>query len=430
MSFKNLIKTVVSGVLGNKLRSLLTMLGVVIGVASVITVLALGNGARASVSDAFRSLGADEILISVKQTIEDEGLVPVGENLTYEDGIWLQDTLESVALVQMSVGGYGKIRNGRVSLDRTISGVTAEGLIKEARAAGIQPVNWEAESLPEMEDFMEMGRFFLPAEVRSNAEVCVLGYDTWMDLFLGDDPLGKSIQVKRQHCNVIGVLKEMESIDPEDSYSSAPNESFFLPIGTAIGILFDKPVSVRMSAYVADEKKVLETAEEISESLRERHSVEKDENGEWEDDFNLTTRKELLGAAQESARTLSLLLGALAAVSLVVGGIGIMNVMLVSVTERTREIGVRLAVGAQQRDIILQFLCEAVLLCVAGGIVGIIAGIFTIPLASLLNQAQALLAPGSIPLSFGIATLTGLLFGLYPAVRAAGLDPIEALRFE
>jgi putative ABC transport system permease protein len=175
---------------------------------------------------------------------------------------------------------------------------------------------------------------------------------------------------------------------------------------------------------------MVEAKAQMAHYLRQRHQVEKDEKDEYQDDFNLTTRSDILGAQQEAARTFSLLLAAMAVVSLVVGGIGIMNVMLVSVTERTREIGIRLAVGAHQRDIVAQFLLEAILISAGGGILGVATGIVTIPLAATLNQGIALLAPSSIPLAFVIALLTGLVFGLYPALRAARLDPIEALRYE
>jgi putative ABC transport system permease protein len=168
----------------------------------------------------------------------------------------------------------------------------------------------------------------------------------------------------------------------------------------------------------------------VAAYLRERHGVEKDEAGNYKDDFNMTTRRDILGAQQEAARTFSLLLAAMATVSLIVGGIGIMNVMLVSVTERTREIGARMAVGARQQDIVAQFLLEAILISLSGGILGLAVGILAIPLAASLNQGIALLAPDSIPLAFGVALLVGVVFGLYPAIRASRLHPIEALRYE
>jgi putative ABC transport system permease protein len=179
-----------------------------------------------------------------------------------------------------------------------------------------------------------------------------------------------------------------------------------------------------------DASRIDEVQEQITTYLRERHQIEKDADGNFQDDFDMLTRNDILGQQQEAARTFSLLLAAMAVVSLVVGGIGIMNVMLVSVTERTREIGVRLAVGAKQKDIVRQFLFESMLISTGGGLAGIVLGILAIPLAAALNQGVALLYPGSIPLAFGVAVLIGIVFGLYPALRAARLDPIEALRYE
>ena len=203
-----------------------------------------------------------------------------------------------------------------------------------------------------------------------------------------------------------------------------------MPISSAILNLFDEEPSVDIIARVSDENEMAAARQQIIDYLRERHGIGRNELGDYEDDFELTTRQEILGAQQAAARTFAFLLAAMATVSLVVGGIGIMNVMLVSVTERTREIGVRLAVGAQQGDIVRQFLLEAVLISAAGGLLGTATGILSVPLAASLNRGVALLDPRSIPLAFGVAVLTGLIFGLYPAVRAARLDPIEALRYE
>jgi putative ABC transport system permease protein len=219
-------------------------------------------------------------------------------------------------------------------------------------------------------------------------------------------------------------------IDPSQRINSKPNDTFYLPISTAITNLFDEEPEVEISARVADEARIDEAKQQVEQFLRQRHALMPDADGKYEDDFTLTTRQDILGAQQEAARTFSLLLAAMAAISLVVGGIGIMNVMLVSVTERTREIGVRMAVGARGRDIVAQFLIEALLLSAGGGVIGVVVGFFSVPLAAQFNSGVALLAPWSIPLAFGVALITGLLFGLYPASRAARLDPIEALRYE
>ena len=201
-----------------------------------------------------------------------------------------------------------------------------------------------------------------------------------------------------------------------------------MPIGTAIHTLYDEEPSVSITAHVLDESRTGEAKIQIATYLRGRHEIVRDDDGDWQDDFRLTTKQDILGAQQEAALTFSLLLIALAVVSLVVGGIGIMNVMLVSVSERTREIGIRLAIGARQKDVVAQFLVEAALLSAASGLVGIAVGALAIPLAAGLNQGRALLDPASIPLAFGVALLTGLCFGLYPAVRASRLDPVQALQ--
>ena len=430
MTFFNTLRTALRGVTANKLRAALTTLGVIIGVASVIAMLALGNGARAAVESRFRFLGSDHIQINAKLAMDDGELVPAGKILSYEDGLRLPAAVETVDRVEMSVSGAGKVRYGRTVLDMGISGTTADALLSLVSGAQVQPVGWPEGEPLNIEPFIGRGRFFTPAEVLAEADVCVLGYETASDLFQGDDPTGQAVWVNRQRCLVIGVLAELETVDPEKRYRSKPNEVFYMPISTAIHMLYEDEPSVFITAHVTDESRMDEAKAQVTAYLRERHGIEKDAAGEYEDDFSMTTRKDILGAQQESARTFSLLLAAMAVVSLVVGGIGIMNVMLVSVTERTREIGVRLAVGARQWDIVSQFLLESVLVSAGGGLLGIAVGVLVIPLAAKLNQSMVLLDPDSVPLAFGVALLTGVLFGLYPAVRASRLDPIAALRYE
>jgi ABC-type antimicrobial peptide transport system permease subunit len=430
MTLLNLFKTAARSVMTNKLRAGLTMLGIMIGVASVIVMLALGNGARAAVDANFRSLGSDEVQVSEKKVMKNGTLVSAGKTLTYEDGLNLAHDLTDLDRVDMFVSGSGRARYGRNVLDLNYTGTTADAIRSYVASGTVQPVNWPPERALTAADFLFEGRYFTPAEVLEDAPVCVLGWRTADTLFEGDDPLGNTAWINRLPCTVIGVLAELENTDPAQRYTSSVNDTFLLPIGAVVKNLFQTEPSVSIMAYVKDESQIDAVKAQITDFLRQRHAVEKDANGVYQDDFVLTTRNDILGAQQDAARTFSILLAAMAVVSLLVGGIGIMNVMLVSVTERTREIGIRLAVGAHKGDIVRQFLLEAVLISAFGGLFGIALGIFAIPLAASLNQGVALLAPNSIPLALGVALLTGILFGLYPAARASGLDPMEALRYE
>lgn len=430
MSLLDLFRTAIRGAFANKLRALLTMLGVVIGVASVIAMLALGNGARAAVDATFKFLGANQIQLGQRFGMEKGEFGAVGEKLSYEDGLNMSAAAPLIEKVEMSVSKSVKSRYGRSTIDITATGNTSEALDGLVSGGAVQPVGWEKNKGLTPEDFISEGRFFSADEVMAGLPVCVLGYQTALDLFSGDSAVGQTIWLDRKRCAVIGVMAELESTSLEERYRADPNEALMMPISTMIDTLYDEPPSVYMVAHVTDAEKIDEAKDQITAYLRERHKIEQDVEGNYADDFDMTTRKDILGQQQEAAQTFSLLLAAMATVSLVVGGIGIMNVMLVSVTERTREIGVRLAVGAQPGDIVSQFLLEAVVISASGGLAGIVLGILSIPVAAALNKGVALLLPESLPLALGVALLTGIVFGLYPALRAAQLDPLEALRYE
>ncbi len=430
MTLWNTLKTSLLGLTANKMRSGLTTLGIIIGVASVILMLALGNGAKAAVEASYQNLGADAISINRKQALQNNQYQYLGQILSYEDGLHMATAANLVKRVEMSVSGSGKIRYGRNVFDLSISGVTAEILDVVMFNDSVQPTGWpEGKSLTR-DAFLATGRFFTPSEVLAGADVCVLGSKTARDLFAGDNPVGETVWVNRQRCLMTGVITELEAKDPDQKYNIQPNVAFYMPISTAMNMLFREQPSVYMIARVKDPSRMEEAKEQIAGYLRGRHAVQKDQAGNFQDDFVFTTLQDVLGAQRESAQAFSLLLVAMAVVSLVVGGIGIMNVMLVSVTERTREIGVRLALGARELDVIGQFLMEAVILSAGGGLLGIAVGILSIPLASNLNRGMALLDPGSIPLAFGISLAVGVMFGLYPAARAARLKPVEALGYE
>ncbi len=430
MALTDLFRAALRSLAANPLRAALTMLGVVIGVASVIAMLALGNGARAAVDATFQFLGANQIQIGQKFAMQDGSYKPTGEKLTYTEGLEMPEAAPLLDRVDMSAGKQVRARHGRNTVEINAQGTTSQAIEALASAGDLQPVGWKAGAALSPEAFISAGRFLSADEVLAGAPVCVLGYQTNLDLFSGDDPIGQVIWLGRIRCTVIGVLTELENTSLENRYETNANEVLMLPISALIQNFYEEEPSVYMVAHVNDVNRIDEAKEQITTYLRQRHAIEQDEAGAYLDDFEMTTRKDILGQQQEAAQTFSLLLAAMASVSLVVGGIGIMNVMLVSVTERTREIGVRLAVGAKGRDIVSQFLLEAMLLSASGGVAGIIIGILAIPLAAALNQGQALLLPESIPLAFGVALLTGIIFGLYPALRASRLDPIEALRYE
>jgi putative ABC transport system permease protein len=426
----NTLLTALRGIGSNTLRTALTALGIIIGVASVIATLALGNGARAAVNANFRFLGSDQIQIDQDLEMKNGQMQAAGKTLTYEDGLGLPEAAPLVDRAEMSVSGQAKVRYGRQTVDPGFQGTDAGALLTVISQGQVQPVGWPVDKPLTPQSFIGQGRFFTNTEVVEGAAVCVLGYQTALDLFEGDNPIGATVWVNRKACQVIGVITELEAINVQDRINTRPNEGLFLPVSFAVQNLFDTEPWVTVIAHVSDESKMEQAKAQIAAYLRKRHGITQGPDGKYADDFHMTTKQDILGAQQQSAATFSLLLTALAVVSLVVGGIGIMNVMLVSVSERTREIGVRMAVGARGRDVVAQFLLEAVLLSAGGGLLGIAVGVLTIPIAASLNQGVALLDPGSVPLAFGVSLATGLIFGLYPALRASQLDPIEALRYE
>jgi putative ABC transport system permease protein len=430
MSPLNTLRTALVGLLRNALRTFLTILGIIIGVASVIATLALGNGARAAVNANFRSLGSDQIQIDSDLELKKGTMQVVGKTLTYKDGLGMPGAVPLVDRAEMTVIGSTKVRYGLQTDDVGFQGTDSGALLGVISQGSVQPLNWPSNKLLTPAAFIGQGRFFTDAEVLDGDAVCVLGYQTALDLFNGDNPIGATVWVNRKPCQVIGTLAELEAISVEDRINTRPNEALILPIGFAIQNLFDTEPWVTVIAHVTDESKIEEAKAQIATYLRQRHGITQAPDGKYADDFHMTTKQDVLGAQLQSAATFSLLLTELATVSLIVGGIGIMNMMLVSVSERTHEIGVRMAVGARSRDIVAQFLLESMLLSSVGGLLGIAVGVLTVPIAASLNQGVALLDPVSVPMAFGVSLVTGLIFGLYPALRAARLDPIEALRYE
>jgi len=262
---------------------------------------------------------------------------------------------------------------------------------------------------------------FNEGEDRANRKVAVLGKTTAETLFGDEDPLGKRIQIKKARFDVIGVLEGKDSTGWSD-----PNDTIIVPINTLLRRIESKDYVDRIYAAAVSEDQIEQARAEIEKLLRKRHRI----HGRADDDFNVRTQTEMLDMLGGTTKTFASLLAGIAAVSLLVGGIGIMNIMLVSVTERTREIGIRKAVGASRRDILLQFLVESIVLCVIGGLMGIAVGIVGARMLLQFAGWRVIVTSGSVLLAFFFAAAVGVFFGLYPAQKAAAMDPIEALRYE
>lgn len=405
MIFPSLIGSAFQALRANALRTFLTMLGMMIGVAAVILMLAIGEGAKAMVNQAIESMGSNLFIILSGASTSGGARVAVGSKptLTYDDA----QAIRKLPLVREAapvVPGSAQIVYGNVNWSTSVFGVTPEYLTVR---------NWEIES----------GGFFTESEVRSGARVAVIGRVVARELFGDEDPVGKIIRIKRSPFQVIGVLSEKgQSLDGRDQ-----DDTVMVPLTSAQQKLFGTPFpgAVRFIMAQGESERVMDAAEEnITSLLRMRHRIGKGE----ENDF---TVRNLAASAQAQAmatNVMSYLLGAIAAVSLLVGGIGIMNIMLVSVTERTREIGIRMAIGARRSDILWQFLIEALTVSIMGCLIGIILGVGGALLVEKLAGLTVAVSVSSLMMATGVALAVGLFFGFYPARRAAGLDPIEALR--
>ena len=395
----------------NRMRSALTMLGIIIGVAAVIAMVAVGSGATKRIQEQIQSIGSNLIIV-LPGSISTNG-VRLGSgatsSLTEDDAKAIAAECPSVAVVAPTVRGGAQVVYGSNNWATSVQGVTPDYLT--------------------IRDYTMMyGQFFTDQEVDSAAKVAVLGQTVVQNLFGGDtDPTGQVVIIKNVPFTVMGVLTPKgQSPTGQDQ-----DDIILLPLSTAkqkvIGASKANAKAVNSLMVQAVGPQVMEQAQQEMETLlRERHRTQPGQD----DDFSIRNLTEVFAAQETSARVMSILLGAIASVSLIVGGIGIMNIMLVSVTERTREIGLRQAVGAKTRDILSQFLVEAVTLSLLGGLVGIVLGLTASLLISHFAQWSTMVSPVSILMAFVFSALVGVFFGYYPARKAAYLDPIDALRYE
>ena len=394
----------------NKLRSTLTMLGIIIGVAAVITMVAVGAGAQMRVAEQIRSLGAN-LIIARSGSVNSGGVrLGIGSRLTVteDDAAAIERNLDSVQVVAPSVRGTVQVVYGNLNWSTLVEGVTADYL--EAR-------DW----------VLAAGRPIEVDDVRGATKVAVLGKTTIENLFGDSDPLGQVIRIKAVPFTVIGVLERKgQSTQGQDQ-----DDVIQIPLSTAkkkvLGMSLAHARAVgNIAIKILPDADMTDAEADIRALLRQRHRLQPHQ----EDDFWLRNLSEVLQASEEASRVMTMLLAAIASVSLLVGGIGIMNIMLVSVTERTREIGLRMAVGARRRHILLQFLVEAMTLSLISGVVGIAVGISGARAISHFAEWQTLVTPGAVALAFWSAAGVGIFFGFYPARKAARLDPIDALRYE
>jgi putative ABC transport system permease protein len=394
----------------NAMRSALTMLGIVIGVGSVITMIAVGSGAEAQVAQQIRTLGSN-LMIIVSGAITSGGVrLGFGTQLTLseDDAAAIRREVFGTVVAAPGIRGAAQVIYGNVNWSTVIFGTTPEFLVAR---------DWQVAE----------GRPIVQADEDAAAKVALLGQTVARTLFGSNDPVGQLIRIKKVPFTVIGVLdRKGQSLQGQDQ-----DDIILMPLSTArkrvLGASEANPRAVGAILVKMQQGADLGAADrQIHALLRQRHHLQPKQD----DDFWLRNLSEVLEAQQASSRALTLLLAAIASVSLVVGGIGIMNIMLVSVTERTREIGVRKALGARRRDILLQFLIEALAICLAGGVIGVGLGLAAGAALRRFAGWQAFVAPEAILAAFAFAAAVGLFFGIWPARRAARLDPIAALRYE
>lgn len=404
MSILESLSVALEGLAANKMRAALTMLGIIIGVSAVITMLALAGGASGRMMQQIQQMGTNVLMVMSGQT--KSGAVRGGfgsmSTLTLEDADAITEKCSAVAKTAPDVQSSAQVKFRNKNTNTTILGTTPE--------------------YPSIRNYhVNKGKFFRERDVRSMRTVAVIGPTTAKTLFGKMSPVGKSISIRGIRFQVIGLLATKGTSGFGD-----PDDQIIIPVTTAMRRLFGQQYVRTINAQSTTMEKMDQATNQISRVLRKRHHIAEGAD----DDFVVRNQAEIMEMANETSKVFTLLLGGIASVSLLVGGIGVMNIMLVSVTERTREIGIRKALGARRRDIQWQFLVEALVLSTTGGIVGILLGMLGSLLISKFSGLNATVSIGSILLSFGFSAMVGVFFGYYPARSASMLDPIESLRYE
>jgi len=406
MRIFNLIKIAFRAIRLNKMRTFLTMLGIIIGVGSVITMMAIGEGSKESIKTQISSMGSNMINIRPGANMHG-GVMQAGsgmQTMTMDDYDALNHDCQYISLISPIVNSGGQSIYGSNNWPTSIYGVYPDYL-----------------DIRELE--LKSGSMFTMRDVNASSKVVVIGQTVVENLFPdGEDPIGKIIRFRKIPFKVIGVLEEKG----ESNFGQDQDDILLAPM-TAVQkrVLAQDYIHSIIASSVSEEKSVAAAAE-IQEILRIQHDIKEGE----EDDFNVFSMDELLDTISSTSEMLTLLLVAIASISLLVGGIGIMNIMYVSVKERTREIGLRLAVGARGASILMQFLIEAVIISFVGGIIGILLGLSLTYMVHFLMDWPIIISTSSIILSFAVCAITGVFFGWYPAKKASTLDPLEALRYE
>ncbi len=392
----------------NKLRATLTMLGIIIGVMSVVALLSIGQGAQASITGQIQSIGSNLIYVTPGQ--RREGGINTGiasATLTLADAETIAEAVPDIAAVAPEYSRNAQVVYREQNTNTRVIGTTPAYMM----VRNVYPAQ---------------GMFFSPSDNALARRVAVLGPDVAQDLF-GERPvIGATIKIDRIPFHVVGIMESKGGSGPGGNQDA----NVYIPINTAHRYFGGRAASgghlvTTINVSAVSEEKVDAVIDDIIWLLRRRHNIRNDE-----DDFSVLSQKDILNVAGQVTGILTVFLGAIAGISLLVGGIGIMNIMLVSVTERTREIGLRKAVGAQERDILIQFLIEAITLSVLGGLLGILLGVGIAQLVNLSGLFTAVVTSSSVLLAVSFAVLVGLFFGIYPARRAAILNPIDALRYE